>query len=121
MKPANATFALIVVLTAILASEPVLAKGGGRGGGRGGAHSGSHSRSHHAHARVIVGSAVILPTYSYYPPYYVPPVAMEPEPWGYIEQGSDAYYCAETQKYFPDAPECSSAWQLITPSPVPPT
>ena len=118
MKPAKATFALIAVLTGILASEPVLAKGG-RGSGRSGAHSGSHSRSHHTPARVIVGSAVILPYY--YPPYYAPPVTIQPQPWGYIEQGSDAYYCAESQQYFPDAQECASAWQLVTPSPVPPT
>lgn len=119
MKPAKATFALIVVLAGILASEPVLAKGGGRGGGRGGAHSGGHSHGHRAsHARsVIVGGAVFWPNY-YYPPYAVP-VELQPAPWGYIEQGTDSYYCAETQKNYPDAQDCPSAWQLITPVPTP--
>jgi hypothetical protein len=116
MKPAKATFALIVVLAGLLASEPVLARSGG---GHSGSHSGSHSHGGHraSHARsVIVGSAVFWPNY-YYQPYALP--AVEPAPWGYIEQGTDSYYCAETQKNYPDAQDCPGAWQLITPVPTP--
>jgi hypothetical protein len=110
MKRAKATLALIVVLAGILASEPVLARG------HGGAHSGGHSHGHRAsHHRVIVSSAIFLPPYNYYPPYYY----VQPAPWGYIEQGSDFYYCAETQKNFPDAQDCPGGWQLITPPPTP--
>lgn len=124
MMPAKATLALIVVLAGIMASEPVLAKGRGGGGKSGGAkssgaRSGSgHSHAHHAtHARVVVGGVAFFPHY-YYPPYSLPFEAA-PAPWGYIEQGTDFYFCAEAQKSYPDLEECPGAWQLMTPVPVP--
>jgi hypothetical protein len=109
MKPAKATLALVVVLAGIMVSESVLAARGRSGHSHG--HRAKHARS------VIVGGVVFWPHF-YYPP-YAPPVAAQPEPWGYIEQGGDGYYCAETQKYFPDAQDCPGTWQLITPVPTP--
>ena len=121
MKPARAALALIVVLAGIMASEPVLAKGhgGGHSGGRSGSHSSGHSHSHRASpaAQVIVGGAIIGPGYYYSS--HAASAAMPPAPWGYIEQGADSYYCAETQKIYPDAQDCPGAWQLITPVPTP--
>ena len=114
MKPTKTALALALIVAAVLASEQVLARGhGGRSGHSSGGHRGSHARS-----TVIIGGAVFLPPSYYYGP-VAPPVVMQPE-WGYIEQGSDWYYCAESQKYFPDVQECAGAWQLITPAPTPP-
>jgi hypothetical protein len=109
MKPAKATLTLVVVLAGILASESVLAKGHSGRSGHG--HRASHARS------VIVGGAVFWPG-QYYPT-YAPPFTMPPAPWGYIEQGTDSYYCPDTQKHFPDAQDCPGVWQLVTPIPTP--
>ena len=119
MKPAKATLALVLALAGIMASEPVLARGRGGGGhgGKSGGHASHGHRSSHARSTVIIGGAVFMPYY--YQPQYAP-VVVQPAPWGYIEQGGDWYYCAESKKYFPDAQECPGSWQLITPAPAPP-
>jgi len=106
-KPAKATLALAVILAGILASESALA---------------ARSRGSHGarakHARGVVARSVIFWPRYYYPP-YAPQFAVQPEPWGYIEQGADFYYCADTQKNYPDTQDCPGAWQLITPVPTP--
>ena len=128
MKPAKATLALIAVLAGIMASEPVLAKGGGgkSGGGKSssGKSSGGHSHARHsapARAVVVVGSTAFLHGPGYFYPPYAPMLAVQPAPVGYIEQGADFYFCADAQKSYPDVEECAGGWQLITPLPTPGT
>jgi hypothetical protein len=114
MKRLNPGLALAMVLAGVMVCDSALARGHGGGGRSHGGHRGSH-----AHSAVIIGGGVFLPpVYGYGP--YAPPVAMQPE-WGYIEQGTDWYYCADSQKFFPDAQDCAGAWQLVTPPPGPPS
>ena len=116
VRLAKATLALVVILAGIMASDAVLAARG-RSGKSG--HSHAHHRSHVRGA--FVAGPIFWPPYYYSPYYYAPPVAVQPAPWGYIEQGTDSYYCVETRSYYPQVPECAGGWQQLTPAPTPPS
>ena len=129
---ARTTLLLVVLLFVAVTSGSALARsggghgGGGKGGGghgHSGGHKGGHGGSHnhsHRHHGAIVGGAVFLPWYFYPPPdyYYRPPVEIPDSPPGYIEQGTDLYYCVSAQSYYPDVKECPGGWQAITPEPA---
>jgi hypothetical protein len=130
MKLVKITLVLVVLLFGAMTIEMALARsGGGHGGGghAGGRHSGgghghNHSHGSRGHLGVFVGGSVFGLGYYYPPSYYYPwPVEIPYSPPGYIEQGTDLYYCTSAQSYYPDVKECPEGWQAITPEPTPPS
>ena len=127
MKLVKITLVLVVLLFGAMTIEMALARsGGGHGGGghSGGHHSGGghHSHGSRGHVCVFVGGSVFGLGYYYPPSYYYPwPVEIPYSPPGYIEQGTDLYYCISAQSYYPDVKECPEGWQAITPEPTPPS
>jgi hypothetical protein len=120
MKSLKIALALMLALSALLASESVLARG-------------------HGHVRfgVFVGAPLYWPGYYppyyspyYYPPYYPPVVTVPAAPPTYIEQNGPQtqsapapqqsnwwYYCADAKAYYPYVKECPAGWQRVSPQP----
>jgi hypothetical protein len=144
MKLVEIILVSVLLLIAAVTSEMALARGGGgHGGGGGGGHGGgggghssgghaggghsggghghNHGHGSHGHHGVFLGGVAFGFGY-YYPPsyYYTWPDEIPNSPPGYIEQGTDLYYCTSAQSYYPDVAECPEGWQAITPEPIPP-
>ena len=145
MKLRRATLVLAsMLLGAVVASDALAARGGGRSGGRGGGHWGSHSgqvgahRGHHAggghfvprfRTSVFIGVPLFAPFYFYRPPppyfFYYPEPVLAPSVPAYIEQypGQTApqssywYYCASSNAYYPYVKDCPEGWQEVAPQP----
>jgi hypothetical protein len=121
MKRRKATWILLMVLLATIASNSALARGHGHG----------HGRGNHARIGVFIGAPVYprvyFPVPYYYPaPYYHPSAFMAPPPT-YIEQGGAEaapepgywYYCTDAKAYYPYVKQCPGGWQRVAPSPPP--
>ena len=151
MRWLGVTFALVPFVLGILATEPVLARGGGRSGASHGAgsHGGGHhgARSHrgkhfhpgHGRVGVFVGAPVVFGGWAYPPPYYYyrppayyypsapyyPPVYIQREYEQPVPEQQPApaywYYCADTNAYYPYVKECPEGWQQVVPQPPPPS
>ncbi|HEV7390794.1 MAG TPA: hypothetical protein VGO08_04050 [Burkholderiales bacterium] len=131
MKICRAAGVVLILLAAVLVSEPVLARGkGGSGGGRSGHHSGAarsghHSGvHHHGSSRLFVGGAVAAR--AFWPWRDYPAYAYAGEPVYYIEQNDAAVqpqgewlYCRSANAYFPSIAECAGGWERVVPQ-VPP-
>ena len=130
MKICRVGWVLLIVVTAVLASEPVLARGkGGSGGGRSGHHSGARSGQHsgvhhHGPSRFFVGGVVAAP--AFWPWWDYPAYVHAAEPVYYIEQNDPAVqpqgewlYCRSANAYFPYIAECAGGWERVVPL-VPP-
>ncbi|MDB5926907.1 MAG: hypothetical protein JWN13_5843 [Betaproteobacteria bacterium] len=132
MKFSRAGWVLLTVVTAVLASEPVLARGhgGSGGGGRSGHHSGAARAGHpsgvrhHGTSRLFVGGVAAAPAlwpWWDYPGYRVAGV-YPGEPVYYIEQNDPGeqpqgewLYCRPANAYFPYVAECATGWERVAP------
>jgi hypothetical protein len=129
MKLATIILMFIALLFGAMTGELALARGHGGGSHGGGHHSGGHHSGggHHGHGSrwhpgAFAGGGVFGLGYYYSPSYYYAwPVEIPYSPPGYIEQGTDLYYCTSAQSYYPDVKECPEGWQAITPEPTPPS
>ena len=150
MRWLGATFALVLFLLGILATEPVLARGGGRGGGShgaglhgggtrgGGFHGGQHFHPGHGRVGVFIGAPLVFGGWAYASPYYYYPRPAYYYPWApyyppaYIEQGYGQpvpeqpapaywYYCPNARAYYPYVQQCPGGWQQVVPQPPPPS
>jgi hypothetical protein len=61
------------------------------------------------------------PYYSYYP---APPVVVEQQPQGYVQQNQPEsdywYYCQNPEGYYPYVKSCPGGWMKVVPETVPP-
>ena len=111
MKKVNLVLAILVVLSLVLASSALYARG----------------------PRVYIGAHFGFPYYPYpywYPPYaypyYYPPVYAYPsDPYAYSqpqvynvpEQPQYWYYCQDPQGYYPYVRSCPGGWMKVVPTP----
>jgi hypothetical protein len=131
MKNRAIVWVAIAIVLAGAASESALARSGRSGGGHfAGRHSsgGGFGGRHFGSPRVRFSGFVAAPLFLYPPApayYYSPFFAAPTSPPVYIEQGTDAgvappaagnwYYCASSQAYYPNVPECAEGWQAVAP------
>jgi hypothetical protein len=126
MNISRAGVMLLILVTAALASEPVLSRGGSGLGGRSGHHSGAGTWAQHSgvrqrgRLRIFVGGVVGAP--AFWPWWDYPPYVYAPDPVYYIEQGDETVppaaewlYCPALSTYFPYIMECPGGWQRVAP------
>ena len=145
MKLWDGTLVLAAMLLgAVIASDALAARGGGRPGGHGGGHWAGHAANFGGHSghfargghfvprfrtSVFIG-APLFASFYYYPYYYPPPYYYYPAPVvapapDYIEQYPDQttpqssywYYCTSSHSYYPYVKDCPEGWQQVAPQP----
>lgn len=132
---------LTIGLLAMIATDPVLARGSGSGSGGYGGSGHSHG---HTHLGISVGGYYGPGFYGYggygyrggygygypyyYPPYYAyPPTVIAPSaPPVYIQQEQPQpvqpqsnywYHCQDPEGYYPYVKNCPSGWIPVSPQP----
>jgi hypothetical protein len=131
MKPRRALLVCaVLLLQAVVASDALAQRNGGRsGGGSWAGKHGSHGgHRHHHHGRFFIGAgfygAWYSPWYSWYSPYWYPysyyplAVPMQLEQYATPLQTGFWYYCHSAGAYYPGVAECPEGWEQVAPKPA---
>jgi hypothetical protein len=106
--------------------------GGYHGSGRYYGHGGHHGHGNSYSARIFIGPGWgpgywgprAYPYYPYYSYYPAPPVVVEQQPQGYVQQNETEsdywYYCQDPEGYYPYVKSCPGGWMKVVPDTDPP-